>query len=322
MIQTTCLNSVTRQFLPECSVAAISDMVARPEVIVWTDVSDPTSQDFLDLAEEFGFHPLSIEDCQHGHQRPKIEEFKGYYFIVMYEAHLNSEQDLELRELNMFLGKDFLVTVHSKPIRAIETARRVWPRWIDRAHEGSGLLAYLLIDAMVDDYMPLLDTVSETMDELEDEIFEVFKPESIEKIFYIKKQLLQLRRHVTPLRDVFNTMLRREQPIFARETHIYFHDVFDHTIRVSDTIDTLRDMLASIMDAYLSVSNNRMSMIMKRLTSISTILMSVTLIAGIYGMNFDFMPELHWPFGYAYVLGLILLVAAALTIFLKKVKWL
>ena len=184
------------------------------------------------------------------------------------------------------------------------------------------MLAYLLIDAIVDDYMPLLDTVSETMDELEDQIFEVFKPESIENIFYIKKQLLQLRRTVTPLRDVFNTMLRREQPIFARETHIYFHDVFDHVIRVADTIDTLRDMLSSIMDAYLSVSNNRMSMVMKRLTSISTILMSVTLIAGIYGMNFDVMPELRWPFGYAYAIGLILVVAGSLTIFLKKVKWL
>ncbi len=322
MIKTMCLNTATKQFSTECSVANISDMVAKPEVIVWTDVSDPTSQDFLDLAEEFGFHPLSIEDCQHGHQRPKIEEFQGYYFIVMYEAHLNEEQDLELRELSMFLGKDFLVTVHSKPIRAIETAKRVWPRWIDRANEGSGLLAYLLIDAIVDDYMPLLDTVSETMDELEDQIFEVFKPESIESIFYIKKQLLQLRRTVTPLRDVFNTMLRREQPIFARETHIYFHDVFDHVIRVADTIDTLRDMLSSIMDAYLSVSNNRMSMVMKRLTSISTILMSVTLIAGIYGMNFDVMPELRWHYGYAYALGLILFVAAALTIFLRKVKWL
>ena len=142
--------------------------------------------------------------------------------------------------------------------------------------------------------MPLLDALSDRMDELEDRIFADFQPEAIEEIFRIKKELLFMRRAVTPLRDVFNTLLRREQPIFSRETTVYFQDVFDHLIRVADTIDTLRDMLGSTMDAYLSISGNRMNIVMKRLTSISTILMSVTLVAGIYGMNFDYMPELKW----------------------------
>ena len=127
---------------------------------------------------------------------------------------------------------------------------------------------------------------------------------------------------MTPLRDVFNTMLRREQPIFARETHVYFQDVFDHVIRVADTIDNLRDMLGSTMDAYLSVSGNRMNMVMKRLTSISTILMSATLIAGIYGMNFDFMPELKWRFGYVFAMLWMLVTALGLYFYLRKIKWL
>ena len=322
MITTVCLNTNTKEFTENCIAADISELREIEGNIIWADVSDPTSRDFEELAEEFGFHHLSIEDCQNAHQRPKVEEYTGYYFIVLYEAELAGPKDrLELRELNIFLGKNYLVTVHSKPIRAIATAARLWHEWTDRAEQGSGLLAYLLIDGIVDDYLPLLDIISERMDDLEDSIFGEWRAEVIEDIFSIKKKLLYLRRSITPLRDVFNTMLRREQPIFPRETHVYFQDVFDHLIRVADTIDSLRDMLSSTMDAYLSVSGNRMNKIMKRLTSISTILMSVTLIAGIYGMNFIFMPELRWRFGYVYALLSMVVVGVALYVYLKKVKW-
>jgi magnesium transporter len=322
VITTVCFNTLSREFTENCLAADISELRAEADNVIWADVSDPTSGDFEELAEEFGFHHLSIEDCRNEHQRPKVEEYTGYYFLVLYEAQLAGPNDhLELRELNIFLGKNYLVTVHSRPIRAIETARRLWGEWIDRSDQGAGLLAYLLIDAIVDDYMPLLDIVSERMDELEDSIFGEWRAEVIEEIFGIKKKLLYLRRSITPLRDVFNTLLRREQPIFPRETHVYFQDVFDHLIRVADTIDTLRDMLSSTMDAYLSVSGNRMNKIMKRLTSISTILMSVTLIAGIYGMNFVLMPELRWRYGYVYALLSMVVVGLALYAYLKKVDW-
>lgn len=322
MITTVCLNSKSKTFTENCLAADISELRMVDGNVIWADVNDPTSRDFEELAEEFGFHPLSIEDCRNAHQRPKVEEFAGYYFIVLYEAELVGPNDrLELRELNIFLGTNYLVTVHSRPIRAIATAARLWHEWTDRAEQGSGLLAYLLIDGIVDDYLPLLDIVSERMDDLEDSIFGEWRAEVIEDIFSIKKKLLYLRRSITPLRDVFNTMLRREQPIFPRETHVYFQDVFDHLIRVADTIDSLRDMLSSTMDAYLSVSGNRMNKIMKRLTSISTILMSVTLIAGIYGMNFTLMPELRWRYGYVFALTSMVVVGAALYVYLKKVKW-
>lgn len=322
MITTVCLNSNSREFSENCVTADISELRETEGNIIWADVSDPTSKDFEELAEEFGFHYLSIEDCRQLHQRPKVEEYAGYYFIVLYEAELIGSADrLELRELNIFLGKNYLVTVHSRPIRAVDTARRLWHEWTDRAEQGSGLLAYLLIDAIVDDYLPLLDLISDRMDDLEDSIFGEWRAEAIQDIFTIKKKLLFLRRSITPLRDVFNTMLRREQPIFPRETHIYFQDVFDHLIRVADTIDSLRDMLSSTMDAYLSVSGNRMNKIMKRLTSISTILMSVTLIAGIYGMNFVLMPELRWRYGYVYALLSMVVVGLVLYVYLKKIEW-
>ena len=323
MITTVCLDSTSKKFMEDCLAADISELRVPQQNIVWADVSDPTSEDFLELAEEFGFHPLSIEDCRNEHQRPKVEEYNGYYFIVLYEAELVGPQDrLELRELNIFLGSNYLVTVHSRPIRAIETARRLWHEWTDRAEHGAGLLSYLLMDAIVDDYMPLLDILSDRMDDLEDQIFGEFQSGAIQDIFRIKKQLLYLRRSIAPLRDVFNTMLRREQPIFARETHVYFQDVFDHVIRVADTIDSLRDMLGSTMDAYLSVSGNRMNMVMKRLTSIATILMSVTLVAGIYGMNFNVMPELKWKYGYVYALLSMVGIGIGLYLYLRKAKWL
>ncbi|HEX8337011.1 MAG TPA: magnesium transporter CorA family protein, partial [Pyrinomonadaceae bacterium] len=248
MITTTCLDSEAKKFTKDFPAGELSDYCGVKRNVVWADVSDPTSKDFDELAEEFGFHPLSIEDCRNAHQRPKVEEYPGYYFMVLYEAELvGPDDDLELRELNIFLGANYVVTVHSRPIRAIETARRLWGEWTDRAEHGAGLLAYLLTDSIVDDYMPLLDVLSDRMDDLEDKIFGDFQPEAIQEIFRIKKQLLFLRRTVAPLRDVFNSMLRREQPIFPRETHIYFQDVFDHIIRVADTIDTLRDMLSSTM---------------------------------------------------------------------------
>ena len=322
MIHTLVLDREARTFTQVAEADAISGLCSNDSKIVWVDVSDPTSLDFDNLARQFGFHPLSIEDCRHQHQRPKVEEFPGYYFIVLYEAVLNDVGRLQLGELGIFLGKNYLVTVHSEPIRAIETAERLWRSWTDLAERGTGLLAYLLIDAVVDDYLPLLDTVSDRMDSLEDRIFADFQDESLEEIFRIKKELLLLRRAVTPLRDVFNTLLRREQPIFSRETHTYFQDVFDHLIRVADTIDTLRDMIGSMMDAYLSISGNRMNLVMKRLTSIATILMSVTLVAGIYGMNFDYMPELKWRFGYVGALLSMLVVGLAIYSHFRRIKWL
>jgi magnesium transporter len=321
MIRTLVLNRDSKTFELCDQPEQISEQCSVSANIVWVDVADPTSEDFEELAKEFGFHPLSIEDCRHEHQRPKVEEYQGYYFIVLYEAEL-SAGELELRELSIFLGKNYLVSVHSQPIRSLETAEKLWRGWTDLAERGTGLLAYLIIDSIIDDYMPLLDMLSDRMDELENQIFAEFQPQAIREIFQIKKELLFLRRSVTPLRDVFNTMLRREQPIFSRDTAIYFQDVFDHLIRVADTIDTLRDMLSTTMDAYISISGNRMNMVMKRLTAISTILMSVSLVAGIYGMNFDYMPELKWRYGYAGILMSMVIIGVAVFAYFRRIKWL
>lgn len=323
MITLTYLDSITHKLVSNVSLESVNELKKNKENVIWADVSDPKAEDFLKLGQEFSFHQLSIEDALKGHQRPKIEEYPGYYFLVIYESDIFGEHNnLQLRELSIFLGANFIVTVHSHPINAIDLVKRLWPEWLSRTNVGPGTLAYLLIDGVVDHYMVILDQFSDNIDDLEDKMFTDFQPNLIEEIFRVKKQLLYMRRFISPLRDTLNVMLRREQPLFSSETYVYFQDVFDHAIRVSDTIDSLRDILSSIMDVYLSISSNRMNIIMKRLTSISTILMSVTLVAGIYGMNFDFMPELKWRYGYTYALSSMVVIGIALYLYLRKIKWL
>ena len=322
MLRTTVLDRPTRSFRELSSPTEIAAARARPGAIVWVDVTDPGEADFAWLAREFGFHPLSVEDCRNRHQRPKVEEYAGYYFLVLYEVTRTEEEGLRLSELAVFLGSNYLVTVHTEPLRAIEAAGRLWREWADVAERGTGLLAYLIADSVVDEYLPLLDALSDRLEGVEEKIFERFEASAVEDLFELKKELLLLRRVVTPLRDVFNVLLRREQPLFSRETHVYFQDVFDHLIRVADAIDSLREMVGSTMDAYLSVSNNRMNEVMKRLTGIATILMSVTLIASVFGMNFRFMPELDWRYGYVGALATMLVVGISLYMYFRRSRWL
>ena len=322
MISTLLLNQDNKTFTKVSDHQQIRTLRENPKYVLWVDVSQPTAQDFDCLREEFAFHHLAIEDCRHAHQRPKIEDYHGYYFIVLYEAELTERGELQLRELSVFLGANYVVTVHHRPIRAIANGERLWRNWTDLAEQGAGLLAYLIMDAVVDEYFPILDAMSDRMDEIEDLLFADRAHETIEDIFQIKKQLLQLRRSVTPLRDVFNILLRREQPLFTREVVYYFHDIYDHLIRVADTIDTLRDLLGSTMDVYLSLQSNRMNMVMKRLTALSTILMSAALVSGIYGMNFAHMPELQWQYGYYLALGFMVALVIGLITFFRWIKWL
>ena len=293
----------------------------RPDLVLWVDVEQPTDADLQRLEREFGFHPLAVEDCRNRHQRPKVDEYPGYYFIVLYEAAMEDGR-IRLTELAIFLGKNYVVTVHDGPLRAFPVADRLWHGSTDLAERGSGLLAYLLIDTIVDAYFPLLDEVSEGMNVLEERIFGGSGFSAVQDVFRMKKDLLLLRRVVSPLRDVFNTLLRREQPVFSRETTVYFQDVYDHLIRIADSIDNQRDMLSSAMDAYLAVANQRTNLVLKRLTATATILMSVTLIASVFGMNFLHMPELHWRYGYVGALTTMLAVGAALYAYFKVNRWL
>jgi len=315
---------------------AISEHLKEPDTVVWLDLEAPDEREVALLRDEFAFHPLAIEDAVRDQERPKVDPYPGYYLFVFYSAAYNGgksseprpgvsaaarEPQIDLRQLSIFAGKNFLVTIHRRPI--IQIAQTI-TRWqvpnSPLGHEVSGIL-HSLLDVIVDDYFSLMDQIVDWVEELEDRIFGRFREGSIQEIFSLKKDLLLLRRVVAPERDVLNVLLRQDSPIFKPEGIIYMQDVYDHLVRVTDSIDTYRDLLSSALDSYLSLQGNQLNQLVKTLTLSSIILMACALISGIYGMNFTYMPELGWRFGYPFALGLMVTVGVGLALFFKSRKW-
>jgi magnesium transporter len=295
----------------------ISEIRQLPGKVIWLDIQSPTPDDLALIGEEFGFHTLALEDCHKAHQRPKMDQYGDYIFIVLYEVALQTQSKRMLPiELDIFLGPNYVVTVHHAPAPVIEQVQERWEVQ-PSSEEGASYLAYLLVDAAVDSYFPMIDYFSERLEELEEDIFGAFHSQVVQEIFRLKKDTLLMRRMVTPLRDVFLVLLRREGTLFGHRTYIYFQDVLDHLLRISDSIDTYRDLVTSAVDAYMSQVSNRTNETMKKLTVLSTVLMSAALVPGIYGMNFKYIPELSWTNGYYYALGLMVTIGIVLTILFK-----
>ena len=300
----------------------ISNVLEREGNLLWVDVVDPTPDDVRLLGEEFRFHPLALEDALRRHQRPKLDHYDGFLFIVFYGLEVHDGRP-RTREINLFAGPNYLVTVHDGSFAAIrETADR-WCENVERlGNRGVGLLVYSLLDTIVDGYFPVVDDLAERIEDLEAAVFDRADASAQEAIFDLKKDLLAVRRVLAPERDVMNILVRRDTPVFGEEQIVYFQDVYDHILRVTDAVDTYRDLLSSALDAHLSMTSNRLNQVMKTLTGSSIILMSMTLVASIYGMNFDVMPELHWQLGYAWALGLMTVVGGTLFAVFRRIDWL
>jgi magnesium transporter len=312
-----------KQLENDIPLADISTILGRDDHLLWLDVVDPTPDDMRLLAEEFAFHPLALEDVRVRHQRPKIELYDGFIFIVFYAMESRADQPLVLIELSLFVGKNYVVTVHQETLPLLAEVRDRWQQNIaEIGSRGVALLLYSILDAIVDGYFPCVDDISDQIENLEAGIFEHFDTATQQAIFRLKKELLAIRRVVAPERDVLNVLLRRESPILDPGTLVYFQDVYDHVLRVTDAVDTYRDLMSSALDSYLSVTSNRLNQVMKTLTASSIILMSMTLVASIYGMNFIHMPELHWRFGYAYALGLMVVIGVSLGTLFRRIDWL
>ena len=324
--------------------------------VLWLDIDQPTDEDFQMLASEFGFHPLAIEDLTQRDQRPKVVEYGDYIFVVAHEWRPAPErEDLSKScversaEVHLFVGPNYLVSLHTGDSEALKTARKRWESNREMQRQGPYFLLYLVLDSMVDDYYPALDAYDERTDTLEQIIlkplaqeFHLFGPQSkdgpeqnpLESILDLRRDLLEMRRYVAPLRDAVNVLLRRVESIEdddkaearrrdrARALFAYFQDIYDHTIRVVDTIDTYRDLLSGTLDAHLAVASNRLNEIVKVLTSASIILMTWATISGIYGMNFTNMPELHWRYGYPYALSLMAATGIMEGLYFRRRKWL
>ena len=450
---------------------AISEIVKRKDRHLWLDMESPSERDFQMIQAEFNLHPLAIEDASMRHQRPKVDQYENFYFVVFYAVSSGESDDqnaqangarqpsvssmfhgpeiqsgsqlfatqgpgngkqqealsddgrpankygplyerIILREISMFLGENYLITVHNQPVSEFDEVARRWLRNVQsimgtkvhnghvpgtrfltseeskvltqtketsgqqlipphggagagasseqktlassphkaasengpaekgagarpqdskmRKEEGAeaeqtndiGILLYSLLDTVVDGYFPVIDGLVDRVEDLEEQVFVQFNPQSIEAIFSLKKDLLALRRVLAPERDVLNVLTRRDVPIFAQHTIVYFQDVYDHVVRITDSIDTYRDLLSSALDSYLSMQSNRLNITVQTLTSLSIILMSIAAVTGWYGMNFHNMPELSTDYGYAVVIVFVAIVVIAEIIFFKRKRWL
>jgi magnesium transporter len=295
---------------------------ASAQDLLWIDVVDPQPHEMERVGQEFGLHPLSIEDAVRRHQRPKIELHDGYVFIVFYAMELVDNRP-QTQELSLFAGKGWVITVHEGELPAIaETARRWEEHAFGKSAPGPGLLVYALLDSIVDGYFPVLDAVSERAENLEDQIFAPGSGGVQADIFALKKDLLAMRRVVGPERDVMNVLVRRDAPLFSKKEITYFQDVYDHLLRITDAIDLYRDLLSSALDASVSMTSFKLNDTVRRLTSGSIILMSMALVSGIYGMNFAHMPELDWRFGYPLALALMAAIGGGIAWFFHRIDWL
>jgi magnesium transporter len=291
---------------------------------VWLNVDNPTEQDLDWLARTYHFHPLTIEDLRHFNQRAKVEAYDeastrgngaaGYLFLSVTTTR-RENGELHPLEMEVFLGPDYLITVHREPIPAIQEVREHLGRDV-----RADFLLYMLCDHMADAHFPLLDEIEDEIDVLEDEILANATQETLHSIFTLKQQLILLRKLTGPMRDVMNALAGTRYGLISAHTALYFRDVYDHLIRIYDLIETSRDLLGNALDAYLSTVSNRLAEVMKRLTLIATIFLPISFLVGFGGMNFEQLPFDN-PTAFAIMVALIVLVPTAMLMWFRRSRW-
>jgi magnesium transporter len=301
--------------------ADISEILHRKDRLIWVDLVDPTPEDFTHVQEEFELHPLAMEDAAKHDQRPKLEQYPTHAFVVAYSK--------QQAEVDLFIGKDWLVSVRER-----EADGAVWDIEPIRARfertkpdfATVGFLLYTILDELVDGYFDATDMLEDRLEEIEEAIFagdeKLDETDVQQQLFEVRRKLVLFRRKVVPLRDVVNALLRKEVEWIDDATLVHLQDVYDHLLRAVDLIDSHRELLGNAVDAHLAIISNRMNEVMKKMTSWGAILLGSTLIAGIYGMNFDHMPELHLQYGYLFALGLMALATVSGVWYFRKKDWL
>lgn len=275
------------------SSADIQKLVADPSAVVWVDVYDPENDNgerpeaLRILQDVFRFHPLAIEDALLETHVPKVDDWGAYLYIVLHAVHFeHGKEHLETRELDIFVGPNYLVTYRTQEIRALEQQWRVTQRDARHTRRGVDYLLYELCDAIATDYLPVMDKMDEAVDILQDEVFERTDGQLVERIFRLKRAVLDLRRVLSPQREVLNKLSRGDFAVIDERDRVYFRDVYDHFVRLVDLNESLRDVVGGVLDTYLSVAANRTNDIMKTLTIVSLMFLPLTFITGFFGMNF------------------------------------
>jgi magnesium transporter len=310
----------------EAGFASFSEcpLVADQGVVTWIDISGiHEAQNLQKLGECFHLHPLVLEDILETEQRPKIEDYDDYLYIVLGAIKPTGErEELESEHISLILGPHYVISIHDSngqlfaPIRERLLAAKGRIRKM-----GADYLAYTLIDLIVDNYFVELERFGDQVEFLEDDVVSHPSPQTLRDVHRFKNDMIMVRKSLWPLREVIARLERRESPLISENLTLYFRDVYDHTIIAIETVETYRDILSGMLDIYLSSMSNRLNEIMKVLTIIATIFMPLTFITSLYGMNFRNMPELRWHYGYYGVLIAMVVIAVAMLLYFKKRRW-
>lgn len=301
------------------------DIMGDPEDLLWVSLENPTRAEFdRILTSVFQFHPLTIEDCANvGYQTPKVDDFESYLFVIMHAIHLEDGlEELGTKELDIFLGPNYLVTSFTS--ENMSPVDKVWRR-LDQderlIHHGADFLMHAILDEMVDEYLPMLDQLDEEVDLLEDQILQTPRQATLSRILTLKHRTLGIRRIVGPQREVMNRLSRDEFTQVDAHSRVYFRDIYDHLVRITELSESSRDLISDALSTYLSATSNRLNEIMKALTIVSTIFLPLSFVAGNYGMNFKYMPEINWQYGYPFVIVIYILIIAGMLTYFKRRGW-
>jgi len=308
--------------LADIDVRDIHEYLGKPDCFVWVALRDPQLAELQQMQEEFDLHPLAVEDASVGHQRPKIEEYGDSLFAVV---HMIEEDGADLRvgELDIFAGRNYILSVRSQAQKGFQEVRARSEHEPELLSQGSGYVLYALIDAVVDRYFPTLEKLESELELLEERIFADTSPRAnIEALYALKQKLMIVKHAVSPLLEGIANLSGARVPIMCAGMREYFRDIYDHLQRLNQNVESARETLSSATAVNLSMITLQESETMKRLAAYAALVAVPTLIAGIYGMNFKFMPELHWRFGYALAIGLMVGIDGYLFYKLRKDKWL
>jgi len=316
-----------RERLQESEIRKVEECLTFKDkpTVTWVNVDGVNDAQILEkMGEYFALHPLVLEDIMNTDQRPKIEDFGNYMYVVLKMLHYDDEKsEVVTEQVSIILGSGFVITFQERegdvfnPIRdRIRTARGLIRKM------GPDYLTYALIDAIVDNYFVILEKLGEKIEYIEDELVTRPTLETLREIHELKRDMIFLRKSVWPLREVVSKLEREGSTLIKETTGIYLRDVYDHTIQVIDAVETFRDMLSGMLDIYLSSISNRMNEVMKVLTIIATIFIPLTLISGVYGMNFAYMPELGSPWGYPLVLLSMAIIVSVMLVYFRRRRWL
>ena len=303
-------------------VASLNELPKNGDYL-WVDLETPTPEEAEVLSRVFSFHPLAVEDCWHEPQHPKIDDYGNYLFIVVHGVRYNADRDeFKTHELNVFLGPDYLVTFHTFHSRSADAVKDNVRRHPSLMGRGMDFMLHQILDRVIDNYFPKLEIIEDKIDELETNLVADARPELLTRIFELRRTVAHLKRVATQEREVLIQISRGDFPFIGEKAQVYFKDIYDHLFRIVEGADSHRETLNVMIQVYVSMVSNQLNHTMRVLTLIATIMLPLTVITGIYGMNFDFMPELHWRLGYPLVIAGMAIVSGVMLYYFRRRNWL